>query len=313
MTAKNVTPASDFIFIYDAKNCNPNGDPNEDNMPRTIGDRINLVSDVRLKRFVRDYWDKFKNKLIFYKQTLNEENFVKPCKERAKDFEGLNEIMSLIDIKCFGGAITLGKKQKPSKEDKAKQKLQEEENGEKAKAVDTNYQITGAINLMHGESLNFVDIQFMKGTGAFASDEGKTQKTFREEHFVKYSLIGFCGAVNSNVAATNNLTTDELVEFKEALWNGVRAVTSRSKYGQNPRLFLNVVYKSQTTLGNFYGLYELENKEISSFSEATIDFKKLTMLLNKNKDMIDYIEIKKDMFVNMKNFDLDKSIKIKEL
>ena len=46
----------EFLFIYDAALCNPNGDPDQENKPRM--DKVtktNLVSDTRLKRYVRDY------------------------------------------------------------------------------------------------------------------------------------------------------------------------------------------------------------------------------------------------------------------
>ena len=47
---------SDILFIYDAKLCNPNGDPDDENKPRMDYEtRTNLVSDVRLKRYIRDY------------------------------------------------------------------------------------------------------------------------------------------------------------------------------------------------------------------------------------------------------------------
>jgi len=37
--------------------CNPNGDPDEENRPRMDYESgRNLVSDVRLKRYLRDYW-----------------------------------------------------------------------------------------------------------------------------------------------------------------------------------------------------------------------------------------------------------------
>ena len=46
----------DFIYIFDVKDGNPNGDPNADNMPR-IDDETGqgLVTDVCLKRKVRNY------------------------------------------------------------------------------------------------------------------------------------------------------------------------------------------------------------------------------------------------------------------
>ncbi|HPN39755.1 MAG TPA: type I CRISPR-associated protein Cas7, partial [Melioribacteraceae bacterium] len=47
---------SDFLFIYEAINCNPNGDPDMENKPRMDYDtNTNLVTDVRLKRYMRDY------------------------------------------------------------------------------------------------------------------------------------------------------------------------------------------------------------------------------------------------------------------
>lgn len=47
---------SDFIFLYDATLCNPNGDPDQENKPRMDYDTsTNLVTDTRIKRFIRDY------------------------------------------------------------------------------------------------------------------------------------------------------------------------------------------------------------------------------------------------------------------
>ena len=48
---------SDFLFIYEAINCNPNGDPDQENKPRMDYDtQTNLVTDTRLKRYIRDYF-----------------------------------------------------------------------------------------------------------------------------------------------------------------------------------------------------------------------------------------------------------------
>lgn len=52
-----VTRNSEILYLYDARLCNPNGDPDEENRPRMDYDTgRNLVSDVRLKRYLRDYW-----------------------------------------------------------------------------------------------------------------------------------------------------------------------------------------------------------------------------------------------------------------
>ena len=45
------------LYLYDCKLCeNPNGDLDEENRPRMDYEReINLVSDLGLKRYIRDY------------------------------------------------------------------------------------------------------------------------------------------------------------------------------------------------------------------------------------------------------------------
>src|SRR5947199_1915309 len=45
----------EFVFLYDLKMGNPNGDPDE-NRPRVLPDKTHYVTDVRLKRFVRDFF-----------------------------------------------------------------------------------------------------------------------------------------------------------------------------------------------------------------------------------------------------------------
>ena len=48
--------SSDFLFVFEAIQCNPNGDPDQENKPRMDYDtQTNLVTDTRVKRFIRDY------------------------------------------------------------------------------------------------------------------------------------------------------------------------------------------------------------------------------------------------------------------
>src|SRR6185436_20973932 len=53
---QTITHRSEILFLYDVTEANPNGDPLELNCPRLDPDTgHNLVTDVRLKRTVRDY------------------------------------------------------------------------------------------------------------------------------------------------------------------------------------------------------------------------------------------------------------------
>ncbi|RLF41534.1 MAG: type I-B CRISPR-associated protein Cas7/Csh2 [Thermoplasmata archaeon] len=57
---------SEILFLYDVTDANPNGDPMEENRPRIDEETgVNIVTDVRLKRTIRDYLRDFKEQNIF--------------------------------------------------------------------------------------------------------------------------------------------------------------------------------------------------------------------------------------------------------
>ena len=61
---------SEIMFLYDLADGNPNGDPLNSNKPRMDDNgKINIVSDVRLKRTVRDYLSDYAGHDIFIRET----------------------------------------------------------------------------------------------------------------------------------------------------------------------------------------------------------------------------------------------------
>ncbi|AEV68771.1 type I-B CRISPR-associated protein Cas7/Csh2 [Acetivibrio clariflavus] len=228
----------EILFLYDVTDANPNGDPLDENKPRIDEETgVNIVTDVRLKRTIRDYlfsykgYDGSNGKDIFVRELESEKGGIKDGKARAKDFnEDLNEIIEkAIDIRLFGGVIPLDK---------------------------ASITFTGPVQFGMGRSLNKVSLKHIKGTGAFASGEGKAQKTFREEYILPYSLIGFHGIVNENAAKETRLSDEDVELLDEAMWNGTKNLITRSKMGHMPRLMLRVVYKA----GQNFFIGDLQNK-----------------------------------------------------
>jgi len=64
---------NEILFLYDCKECNPNGDPDNENKPRMdlLREKA-LVSDVRLKRYMRDFFQNVKNEPIFVSKVDDE-------------------------------------------------------------------------------------------------------------------------------------------------------------------------------------------------------------------------------------------------
>lgn len=110
---------SEILFIYDATMCNPNGDPDDENRPRMDYERErNLVSDVRLKRYIRDYLQDKGYEIFVAKledQTVNATQRLKKLIEDNKkininkiDKEGIEWLLSkLIDVRLFGATMPI--------------------------------------------------------------------------------------------------------------------------------------------------------------------------------------------------------------
>ena len=85
---------SELLFCYDITDANPNGDPLDANKPRIDEETgTNIVTDVRLKRTIRDYLYDYKGyngengKDIFVREIVyDNEGHIQDAKLRAKDF-----------------------------------------------------------------------------------------------------------------------------------------------------------------------------------------------------------------------------------
>lgn len=75
----------DFALIFSVKNANPNGDPLGGNRPRTTSDGLGEVSDVCLKRKIRNRLQELGNE-IFVQMDENNNDGKKSLSERFNDF-----------------------------------------------------------------------------------------------------------------------------------------------------------------------------------------------------------------------------------
>jgi len=286
-TIKNRT---ELLFLYEIENANPNGDPLNENRPRFDSeDSRAIVSDVRLKRTIRDYWFEYKGhngtngKDIFVRETKYSDKgneYIADGKTRAEDFrkdknvpkeEHTNTILNkCIDIRVFGGVIPLDK---------------------------DSITYTGPVQFQMGKSLNQTSIVEEQGTGAFASGKGKGQATFRTEYKLPYAIIGFNGIVNEKAAAYSKMTEDDKKLLIEGVWEGTKNLISRSKFGQSPLLLLSINYKEAFYIGNLRQRLALdcENEiKIRSTKDFKLDVTELIDALKTNKSKIESIDVQLD-------------------
>ena len=78
---------SEILFLYDIQNANPNGDPNDENKPRMDEETgRNLVTDVRLKRTIRDYINQKGNDIFVREVIYDKDGHIQDAKLRATDY-----------------------------------------------------------------------------------------------------------------------------------------------------------------------------------------------------------------------------------
>ncbi len=112
----------DFVLLFEARDANPNGDPDAGNLPRLDAETGHgLVTDVCLKRKVRNYVVLTKNYVPPYDIYVREKAVLDRQHERAyialdkkpekgRDVEGVREWMckNFFDVRTFGAVMSTG-------------------------------------------------------------------------------------------------------------------------------------------------------------------------------------------------------------
>ncbi len=206
-----LTLRREFVFLYDIKMGNPNGDPDE-NRPRVLPDKTHYVTDVRLKRFVRDFLKLQGEKILvdtIEGKTTNltgrvadhlKANNLKQCQGK----ELVNILLNaFIDARMFGSSLAFKKQEgwEPTAEPKT---------------------LTGAVQIAHGEVKHEAQEVDINGTSIFGSDVEKTQGTFTTYFALRYALIGFNGIANQHTRVSR-MSDDDYNTLLKALWYGVRS------------------------------------------------------------------------------------------
>ena len=283
---------SDILFIYDAKLCNPNGDPDDENKPRMdYNTHRNLVSDVRLKRYIRDYLQDEGNEIFVAKVndvTVDATNRLKKLFEQYKednkkvpvDINKLEDkqidwlLERLIDVRMFGATMPI----------KAK---------EGARRGSSNT-FTGPIQFNWGYSLNKVDIVESSTITSIFAGRGGEYSTMGKDWRVYYSLIAFHGIISGKRAEKTNLSGDDVNLLDDALLKAIPLqATTRSKIGQAPRLLLRVEYKDDTTfLGDLRRYVKVKSEEnLRDISELKLEVSPLVDLITSNQNKINNLYI----------------------
>lgn len=281
---------SEILFLYETSYNIPNGDPFTGEQRYDEETKKILVSDVRIKRFIRTYLEDIEGEHIYVsdKTGADEKTSKEVLKWIAKNWNSnqktdIAEIMKeLIDVRLFGGISTLTDSETKSI------KINEIE------CTNGHVQFTGPVQFAAlNPSLNRVNLRIHQNTSHFTSKGDKAQGAIATTTLVPYSVVQIHGWINPTVAKSTDLKEDDLKKMFKALWYGTGgegSSFSRSKVGQDSLLLLIIDYKE-----NFDKLYgvdrtiklvpngTLKDEQIRSMEDYTLDFSKLKDLAKNDK------------------------------
>lgn len=221
---------TEILFYYESRQ-NPNGDPGFENQPRLMSDETIMVTDVRIKRTIRDYARDVRGETLFV--DYGEGGTPVTADKRAKEIAGSADdviadlLKKTFDVPLFGALVP----------------IRNEGSSEK---------ITGPLQFGMSRSVNKVQIINPTIVGRFVGKEkaGSAQfSTFGKFYSVEYALIKVQGAINPD--NIKKYTQDKAIDakFKEkremlhdCLWNGTNKLITRSKYPQRSILYIAVDY-----------------------------------------------------------------------
>jgi CRISPR-associated protein Csd2 len=230
----------DFVYIFDVQDGNPNGDPDAGNLPRVDAETgMGLVTDVCLKRKVRNYVQVAKNCAegydIFIKEkavlntlidAAHEEEGVKSAKDKT---EAARDVMckKYYDIRTFGAVMSTGKN---------------------AGQVRGPIQFTFARSVDSIATMEHSITRMAVATEKEAEKQGGGNRTMGRKATVPYGLYVCHGFVSANLANQTGFTEEDLALFWEALKNMFDVDRSAARGLMSAQKL--IVFRHNSALGN---------------------------------------------------------------
>lgn len=257
MSDTNTTTAAkinriDFKIILSVDNANPNGDPLAGNLPRQNLDGYGEMTDVCLKRKIRDRLQELvlekanessrsrilcqANERLDDGCTSLETRFESWKKAFAEDIAPTDVLLaSAIDARLFGALLAFkgeqkseGKANKPKGRGRAKSKETEDADSDAENESEASNDknsvsvgIKGAVTIGFATSVEPVQVTSYQITKSYNSQDTKDGKrgsdTMGMKHVVSHGIYVASGSINGYMAAKNRVTREDVDLFVEAL------------------------------------------------------------------------------------------------
>ena len=199
----------DFAVVFRVNHANPNGDPLNGNRPRTTLDSLGEVSDVCIKRKIRNRL-KDKGKKIFVQSDDNKDDDFKSLRERAESVlpkEGTPEEKAKVackewlDVRAFGQVFAY-------------------KGSGKSKGDGLSIGIRGPVSVHPAFSIDTVEVtssQITKSVSGEGDGDKKGADTMGMKHRVDFGIYNFFGSMNPQLAHKTGFSDADAETIKSVL------------------------------------------------------------------------------------------------
>lgn len=200
----------DFAVIITATNANPNGDPLDGNRPRENFEGYGEISDVCIKRKIRNRLQDMGEK-IFVQSDDRCDDGCDSLRKRAESNEALKAISKgkntnreeyaktaceeWIDVRSFGQVFAF-------------------------KGDTVSVGVRGPVSIQQAVSVSPIDIvsmQITKSVNGESDKAGKSADTMGTKHRVEFGLYVAKGSINCQLAEKTGFSDEDAEKIKEAL------------------------------------------------------------------------------------------------
>jgi CRISPR-associated protein Csh2 len=296
-----VSNRSEIVFLYDAEDTNPNGNPLSANDKPRIDETTGaaVVTDVRLKRYLRDQLDDDDYGIYVKNPSKSDIEDVPGRDELFTRVTGLDEdeldeldgneasvsfLQHAADVRYFGATCSFS--------------------SEFQSTIGDGFpgQFIGPVQFSHARSLNTVvqKSESKQLSTVVSSNEEAEQGTFATDNRLQYALIPFHGIINEVAAEDTLLSDTDVNRLDTLLWRSVKNQTlTRSKMGHRPRLYLRVEYDTDEyhigILDDGLSLTgEVADTELRNITDVTLNIDGLVADLEAHNDHIETIHYTTD-------------------
>ena len=200
----------DFTLLITAKNANPNGDPLNGNRPRENYDGFGEISDVCIKRKIRNRLQDMGEKIFVQSDDRCDDGFdslrsradgndaiksISKGKNTNRDEYAKTACAEWIDVRSFGQVFAF-------------------------KGDNVSVGVRGPVSIQQAISVSPVDVvsmQITKSVNSEGGKEGKASDTMGMKHRVEFGLYVVNGSINCQLAEKTGFSDEDAEKIKQAL------------------------------------------------------------------------------------------------